>query len=186
MKFNKLGRIALPSFLAFSTFTGVGTFTSSVSADSGYSALPPKDSKLHQWAYKTYAPKTQTSYKYFQIMTKKVSNIKKENSEMIAIGNDLVMGSVLTGLAGKKKFKLLKASTLTKLLSGTGAVLYFAGRASEIKYSKIKSGAVVKSKMYFKWTNAQRLEYSVKVVSHIEYKRKVISKKNTYYFSKSL
>ncbi len=185
MKFNRVGKIALASALVFSTLASVG-FTSSVFADSGYSALPPKDSKFHQWAYKTYAPKTQTSYKHFRTVTKKVSDIKKESGQMVAFGNDLVMGSVLTGFGGKKKLKLLKFSTLTKVLAGTGAVIYAGGRASQIAYSKVESGAVLKSKIYFKWTNAQRLEYSVKVVSHIEYKGKVISEKKTYYYNKSL
>lgn len=184
MRFNRGLKIVLSSFLAFGAFSSLGD---AVSADSGVSALPSKDSALHQYYYKKYAPKKQTTYKHFQTVTKKVSDIKKENNQMIALGNDLVMGGTFGGiLSGKKKFKLLKFSTLSAALVGTGVVVYAGGRASQIKYNKIEDGAVVKSKIYFKWTNASKLEYSVKIVSHVEYKRKVISKKNTYVFNKSL
>lgn len=186
MKFNRVFKLVLSLLLVMSTFSTIGNLNK-VSADSGASALPPKDSPFHQWAYKTYAPKSQTTYKHFQTTSRKVSQIKKSGNDMVAFGNDLVMSGTFAGLlSGKKKFKLLKFPILSQILVGTGAVIYANGRATQIQYSKIANEAVAKSEVYFKWTNSARLEYSVKVISYIVYKGKVISNKNTYYFNKSL
>jgi hypothetical protein len=178
MFLKKISKILLSCSLILLLFSGGLT----TYADSGASTLP-KQTALEKYYYSTYAPKTQTTYKKFETATVKVSTVKKQSKSLEVAGNRMMAGgAVLTALA----LKVPPLAVPATLVAGTGGTVYFIGDYGKVKYDKFKSGAVIKHVTYFKWTNAKKFEYSVKIQSWVEYKGKKVSKVKTSYFNKSL
>ena len=181
--FKKLLKLSLTSTLL------LGLISPSIAhADSGASAMPPEDTELQKYYYKTYAPKTQTTYKKMTTVTQKVGDIRKEGETLIVGGTDIMAGGgALSTLAATKKKSL---RILGKYVGATstvgGAVIYFTGRAQSTSYSKFKKKAKVVNVVYFKWTDPKKCEYSAKIVTFVKYKGKRVSKKQTFYYNKSL
>lgn len=73
-----------------------------------------------------------------------------------------------------------------KTITGTGSAMVVVGSFGTLKYRDFQDDAIVKHVSYFKWTNAKRLEYSVKIESYVEYKGTRISEKEITYFEKTL
>lgn len=183
---SSIGSKILKSSLVFSLiltmFIGSSNFAS---ADSGESALPPKDSALHEYYYKLYAPKKQKTYKQIETATQPVSQILKENSDLTLYGGALVAGGTLSA-----QFKAIEnlpyVGVGIKVANGVGSAMILTGTFGTVKYRDFVDGSEVKHKLYFKWTNTAKLEYDVKIESWVEYKGKKVSKVKTSYFSKSL
>ena len=182
MSVKKLLKFSLVFSLVLSMLFGTSIITS---ADSGASALPKKESSLHQYYYKLYAPKTQTTYKKFSAATQPISVIKKQNSDLIFYGGMITGGGAFAGLLQTAKNTPYVGAGV-RIVSGVGGGMILAGSFGQLKYDKFKKGSQVKHVTYFKWTNAARLEYQVKVKSWVEYKEKKVSKVKTSYFSKKL
>ncbi|MGX8237406.1 hypothetical protein [Exiguobacterium undae] len=163
--------------------SSVLSFSHTASADSGESTLPKKDP--NSYYYKLYAPKSQTSYKQFSTAIQKVSDIKKDNSKLLMYGG-IVSGGGAFGSSIKAIENVPYVGTAVRVATGTGGVMTVVGGFGQIKYSKFKKDSLVMHKTYFKWTNAARLEYDVKIKSWVQYKGKRITKVETRTFSKIL
>lgn len=153
------------------------------SADSGPSALPPKDPALHQSYYKMYAPKTQTTYKQFAIVDRKVDDIIKDSEKLMVHGTDLSNASAVVAPFVANKPIGLKGVMMT---AAVGGVVYFTGRFGKASMAQFKSGSIIKHKVYFKWTNPNKLEYAVKVETWVEYKGTKVSDVKTSEYKKVL
>lgn len=179
---NKLLKLGLAFSIILSTLLGSSIYTS---ADSGASALPSKDSALHQYYYKLYAPKTQTTFKKLSTATQAISSIKQQNKKLIFYGSVISGGGAFAGL-----FQTVKnapyVGTGVRIVSGVGGAMYLVGTYGQVKYDSFKKGSQVKHQLYFKWTNAAKLEYQVKIESWVEYKGKKVSSVKTRYFSKTI
>lgn len=182
MRCNKIFKLSLVFTLVLAMFLGSTNFAS---ADSGNSALPPKDSPLHEKYYKMYAPKTQTTFKLFSTSTQPVDKIVKESSNLMLYGGALAAGGTFAGVI-KPIEKIPYVGLGIRVATGTGSAMVIVGTFGQVKYGDFKSGSIVKHKTYFKWTNAARLEYAVKVESWVEYKGTKVSPVKTTNFSKSL
>lgn len=152
-------------------------------ADSGLSAMPPKDSALHQSYYKMYAPKTQTTYKQFAIVDRKVDDVIKESDQLMVYGSDLTNASAVVAPFVAKNPIALKGVAVT---SAVGGAVYFAGRFGKASMAQFKSGSIIKHKVYFKWTNPDKLEYAIKVETWVEYKGTKVSDVKTSEYRKTL
>lgn len=115
------------------------------SADSGPSALPPKDPALHQSYYKMYAPKTQTTYKQFGVVNRKVDDIIKDANKLQAIGGNLMAtGGILT-LIGSQSPVPQYLITGANVVTATGGVLHLTGSFGKASLENFKSGSIIKS-----------------------------------------
>lgn len=152
-------------------------------ADSGYSAMPKKDPELHQQFYKMYAPKTQKTYKQLAVVTRKVDDIRKDGDKLMAWGNRIMAGSGAAMLFVPKNPVTV---TGISMLGGVGGVIYLVGDFGKTSVENFKSGAVIKTVVYFKWTNPDKLEYAVKTESWVEYKGVKVSKVTTNEYKKTL
>lgn len=155
-------------------------------ADSGASAMPPKDSALHQSYYKMYAPKNQKTFKEFATVTQAVETIKKQNEDFIFYGGMLMGGGTLAS-------SLVKASSMhpmtavgIRVVNGVGATMVLIGSFGQISFKDLQKGSVIKYKVYFRWSNPEKLEYDTKIESWVEYKGKRISQVRTSQYSKRL
>lgn len=72
------------------------------------------------------------------------------------------------------------------MLGGVGGVIYLVGDFGKTSVENFKSGAVIKTVVYFKWTNPDKLEYAVKTESWVEYKGVKVSKATTNEYRKTL
>lgn len=163
----------ISSVLAFSLIFSMST---PAFADSGKSALPNNNHYL----YKTFAPRTQTSFKVFSQHQKSVGDIRKEGDQLVMIGTELMTGGgIASGVSGlANKITLGKISNVTIV---SGGVLYYVGKGMKISVKNLAAGAVSKQKVYFRWTNPDAFEYQVKIESWVEYKgTKLTNVKTTY------
>ena len=179
MFLKKISKILLSCSLILLLFS----VSSTAYADSGASALPPKQTALEKYYYSKYAPKTQTEYKKFETVTMKVSTVKKQSKSLEVTGTRIMAGGAILGAIATKVPPLAVPAAV---VGGTGGTIYFIGHLGKVKYDKFKSDAVIKHITYFKWTNAKKFEYSVKIESWVEYKGEKVSKVKTSYFNKSL
>lgn len=152
-------------------------------ADSGYSAMPQKDPELHQQFYKMYAPKTQKTYKQLTVVTRKVDDIRKDSDELMALGGDIMAGGTV---AAPFVSKNPVALTGVSVVAASGGVMHLIGRFGKASVGNFKSGSVIKTVVYFKWTNPDKLEYAVKTESWVEYKGVKVSKVTTNEYRKTL
>lgn len=154
-------------------------------ADSGTSTLPPKDSALQTYYYNLYAPKTQTTFKQFQVVTQTVDSITKQNDKIMIFGGRVVNGGgVVAGIGVVAKNPLIMEGGA--LISGVGGALALVGDFGKASVAEFKQDAIVKNVVYFKWTNPDRLEYAIKVDSWVEYKGARVSAITTSQYTKSL
>ncbi|KTR25947.1 hypothetical protein RSA11_12895 [Exiguobacterium indicum] len=172
--------LILPTVLTVSL--GAPSFAS---ADSGSSTLPTKDSGLHAMYYKMYAPKSQTKYKQFSVAIQKVNKINKDNNKLILYGGLVAGGGNLVTQVNSIK-NMPYVGTALKAVTSGGTAMALVGTYGKMTYSKFKKDSLIMHKTYFKWTNASRLEYSVKIESWATYKGKPVSKVKVSTFSKSL
>lgn len=157
------------------------------SADSGSSALPPKDPALHQSYYKMYAPKTQTTYKQFGVVNRKVDDIIKDANNLQAVGGNLMAASTIaSGFLATSQLKNPYLLTGASLVGAAGGVLHITGAFGKTSLESFKSGSVIKNVIYFKWTNPNKLEYAVKIESWVEFKGVKVSKVRTFEYKKTL
>lgn len=179
--FKKLFFSILVCTFILSSFNGV----LSVSADSGSSTIP-KETALQKYMYSTYAPKSQTTYKKMSTVSISTSKVEKDGKSLEVFGTDVMAGStVAAGLLGAAKVNPL-VLTGVSLVGTVGGGTYFIGKSMQANYSNFKKGTIIKHEVNFKWTNAARFEYSVKINSWAEYKGTKITAVKTSYFNKSL
>lgn len=152
-------------------------------ADSGASAMPPKPSEMHQMFYKMYAPRTQTTYKQLTVVTRKVDDIRKDGDKLQAWGGNIMAGGTAAGIFLPKNPLVLKG---VSIVSGAGGIMHLIGSFGKTSMEKFKSGSVIKSVVYFKWTNPDKLEHSVKIESWVEYKGVKVSNVSTHEYHKTL
>lgn len=129
----------------------------------------PEDSAMAKYIYKTYAPKSQTSYKTFATYTNDVKSIKDEGDRLVVQGSDIMAGAVV---GGGLAYKIPIIGVSIGIIGGTE---YFMGRGLQVRYSDFKDDAKVKTKVSFKWTDAEQFEYKVKIESWVEYNGKKVS-----------
>jgi hypothetical protein len=182
MNGNKFLKLSLVFSLILSIFLGSSNIAK---ADSGVSALPGKDSPLHEYYYKLYAPKSQTTFKAFSTASQPVSKILKESNELIIYGGILTGGGALAAPI-KSIEKVPYVGLGIKYVAAVGGAMSIVGGVSYLSFNDFKKGSVVKHKTYFKWTNTARLEYAVKIESWVEYKGLKVTGVKTTNFSKSL
>lgn len=177
LKSTFAGSVILSIFLAS---TGVAN------ADSGASALPPKDSALKTYYYNLYAPKTQTTYKLLSTPTQPVDRIMQDANNFMIYGGALMgAGTVGTNLV-KGLEGMPYAGVGVRAVNTTGGAMLLIGTAQYATYSQFKQGSIVKNNVYFKWTNPDALEYSVKVDSWVEYQGQKVSNVKTTTYNKTL
>ena len=167
----------------------IGTLgTSTASAASGASALPPEPTAFEKYMYSTYAPASQTTYKLMTTVTQSVDNVKKDGEDLILFGNDVVMGATAMAAIVTASKIPLKSHILTGItvVGGIGAGTCFLGRSMIGSVSDFKSGTKIKHEVHFKWTDPKKFEYSVQIKTWSEYKGTIISAVKTSYFNKSL
>lgn len=163
--------------LASIVLAGMMCLTASLPAfaDSGSSALP-QDSPMAKYIYSNFAPKTQTSYKMFGSRHEtSVSEIRESGNKLVVLGSDLSVGGGVIAIASKKY-------TLPgKIVLVSGAAVYAWGRVIQISVEDIENNAVRINEVYFKWTDAEQFEYSIKVNSWYECNGEKISGVTTTY-----
>nr|WP_288731369.1 hypothetical protein [uncultured Anaerobutyricum sp.] len=147
----------------------------SVYADSGYSAMPEKD-YWKEYVYKTIAPKNQTTYKKMgKTNVQDISSIKKQHKSIKVFFDKVGSASTLTGVAGLALKKTPIVGTVATLTGGGAWLISTAeGKFIEKKLSTIKKNTKYKNAVYFKWTDAKKLKYSVKIVFWMTYKGKTV------------
>lgn len=119
-----------------------------------------------------YAPKTQTTYKQFAIVDRKVDDVIKESDQLMVYGNDLTNASAVVAPFVSKNPIALKGVAMT---AAAGGAVYFTGRFGKASMAQFKSGSIIKHRVYFKWTNPDKLEYSVKIETWVEYQGNRVS-----------
>lgn len=179
---NKFLKTNLISTLVLSLLLGSANIAN---ADSGSSALPSKDSALHESYYRLYAPKTQTTFKEFATASQPVANVLKQNNDILLIGGAVTGGGALANIV-KGLEKVPYVGTGVRVATGLGGGLVLVGTYGIMSYDDFKKGSIVKHKIYFKWSNAARLEYDVKVESWVEYKGTKVTSLKTTNYSKTL
>ena len=132
-----------------------------------------------------YAPKTQTKFKEFAIVAQSVESVRKQNNDLILYGG-LIMAAGTASTMVKAVEKTPYVGQGIRYATGVGGIVYIIGTIGNIKLQDFQDDALIKHKIYFKWDNPEKLEYSVKIESWVEYKGKIVSKKNTYSYSKTL
>lgn len=159
------------------------SLTNPAFADSWASDMQ-KDPPFHAYAYKTFAPKTQTTYKEFQTLTVPVEKVVQQGQKLELYGNCV---GAATGVAA---MFLPPANpyvaTGVRIGVGVGGTMVIIGKSTQVTFEQFKQGSVIKHKVYFKWVNPQSLEYATKVESWVEYKGKVVSQKKSYEARKTL
>lgn len=155
-------------------------------ADSGYSALPPQDSAMHQRYYQMYAPKTQTTFKQFGVVTRNVDSIMKQNESLLFYGGNIMAGSTIATALAAPTAKNPYVSAGIAIVGGVGGAMYLMGSFGKASYENFKKGSVLKTVVYFKWTNAARLEYATMTQSWVEYNGIRVSEVKTGQYSKTL
>lgn len=152
-------------------------------ADSGYSALPPKETAFKQYLYDTYAPKTQTTFKEFETVTQPVDKILQDNKKLMLYGGLLTGGSTFAN-AIKPTANIPYVGVGVRIAQAGGSAVAIVGALGTIPYMDFKSGSIVKHKVYFRWTNPQLFEYAVRTDSWVEYRGTRVSevKSSTKYF----
>lgn len=150
-----------------------------VFADSGYSAMPSKN-YWAEYVYSTIAPKSQTSYKKMYSQKKAVRNLIKEHKQIQAKCSSW---SEAAAAVGGISFKIPVVAQIAAI-SATGAYVVKTAdhKFIEKKLETLKRSTKLCSAVYFKWINAKKLEYKIKIVFYAEYKGKVIknTKKTSY------
>lgn len=179
---NKFLKTSFISSLILSLLLGSANIAN---ADSGNSALPSQDSPLHQSYYKTYAPKSQTTFKEFATASQPVDKIMKDANDIRLVGGILTGGGALANVV-KGIANVPYVGTGVKAATGLGGAMVIVGNSTIMSFDNFKQGSIVKHKIYFKWTNAARLEYAVRVDSWVEYKGKPVTSVKTSNYSKTL
>lgn len=172
----KFGCFLLNFVLVFNLFS-----YSLVFADSGLSAMPQKD-PYAEFVFKTF-PESWTSYHTLTTQRKKVSEIRKEADNLIAIGT--VGGAVgtITNI-GTLSTSLKLAVVLGKgatLIGGGAGVCVLTGYGIKVAVKDLKSKTELVQRVAFKWTDTKKLNYSVRIQCWNEYDGKKISETKTYY-----
>lgn len=168
--------------LILSLFLGSSSIAN---ADSGSSALPAQDSALHQSYYRLYAPKSQTTYKLFSTASQPVDKIIAEANNIRLVGGIVTGGGALANIV-KGMANVPYVGTGVRVATGLGGAMVIVGNSTIMSYDNFKKGSIVKHNIYFKWTNAARLEYSTRVDSWVEYQGKPVTAVKTSYYSKTL
>lgn len=175
----------LKSFVAISMAASMLLGSMNIAnADSGNSALPPKDPAYKTRMYNLYAPKTQTTFKQFQVITQTVDSVTKQNDQIMVFGGRVVNASAVAlavGTAAKNPMIITGAT----LVGGAGGALALIGDFGKVSVAQFKQDAIVKNVVYFKWTNPETLEYAIKVDSWVEYKGARVSQISTSQYTKS-
>lgn len=176
----------LKSFVAVSIVTSMLLGSINIAnADSGASALPPKDPAYKTQIYKLYAPKTQTTFKQFQVVTQTVDSITKQNDKIMVFGGRVVNGAAVVGAVGvvAKNPIVIEGAVF---VSGVGGAISLVGDFGKASVAQFKQDAIVKNVVYFKWTNPDTLEYAIKVDSWVEYKGARVSRITTSQYTRSV
>ena len=181
MSGNHLNRVWSGAYIATSMLL---SSINIANADSGTSALPPKDPAYKTRMYNLYAPKTQTNFKQFQVVTQTVDSITKQNDKVMVFGGRVVNGAAVVAGIGivSKNPMIVEGATLVAAAGGALALVGDFGKAS---VEQFKQDAIVKDVVYFKWTNPDNLEYAIKVDSWVEYKGARVSSITTSQYTKS-
>lgn len=179
---SKFLKVSVISSLMLSVLLGSSSIAN---ADSGSSALPAKDSALHQSYYRTYAPKTQTTFKEFATATQPVDKIIADANDIRLVGGILTGGGVLANVV-KTTASTPFLGTGVRVAAGLGGGMVIVGNSTIMAFDNFKKGSIVKNKIYFRWTNPERLEYATKVESWVEYQGKPVTAVRTSTYSKTL
>lgn len=152
-----------------------------VYADSGKSAYTTVDENhWNKYVYSVIAPKNQTSYKKIYNTSVTVKEIKRQHkgirTDMGKIGNTCT----ILGVIGLKYSIVGVVATVTS--AGTFVISCGDKKYIEKSLSGLKKNTKIHNTVYFKWTNANKLKYSVKMTTYMTYKGKTIknSKKTVY------
>lgn len=178
---NKLSSKLVIPFVLFTAF-GVSNIAN---ADSGTSALPPKDPAYKTYMYNLYAPKTQTYFKLLDTVQQPVSKVMQDSNSFIIYGGALTGG----GTAATNLVKGLENTPYVgagvRAVNTAGGVMLLIGTAQYASYQQFQQGSIIKYNVYFRWTDPERLEYAVKIDSWVEYNGTKVSAIRTSTYTKT-
>lgn len=130
-------------------------------ADSGYSAMPSKN-YWTKYVYSTIASKSQTRYKKMYSQKKTVKQLIKEHKQIQAKCSSW---SEAVAAIGGISFKVPVVAQVAAIsAAGTYIVKTVNYKFIVKKLETLKKGTKLCSAVYFKWTNAKKLEYKIKIV----------------------
>lgn len=154
-------------------------------ADSGTSALPPKDPAYKTYMYNLYAPKTQTSFKLLDTVQQPVSKVMQDSNNLIIYGGALMAGGTTATNFVKGLENTPYIGVGVRAVNTTGGAMVLIGTAQYATYQRFQQGSIIKYNVYFRWTNPEKLEYAVKIDSWVEYNGAKVSAVKTSTYTKT-
>lgn len=110
--------------------------------------------------------------KQLVVVERKVDDVVKQSDQLMVYGNDLMAASaVVTPFLVNNPIALKGVGIVT----ATGGTMYLTGRFGKASVAQFKSGSIIKHRVYFKWTNPDKIEYSAKIETWVEYKGNKVS-----------
>lgn len=141
-----------------------------VLADSGYSTMP-KETPAQKYCYTYIAPKTQTTYKKIYSKTTSVKSIIKTGNQIKATAGTVTLSMGALG----NLTPIPPVQVIAKTVSGSASFVTLYAKQEVDTLSKFKKNTKYVTNVYFKWTDAQTLKYSVKIQSYYTYNGKRVS-----------
>lgn len=143
----------------------------------------PQDTPLQKYCYKYIAPKSQTSYKQIFSKTTDISKLKTANNKIMAVSNIANdMGSSY-GVAGLVIKRLPFTAEIGAVAFVGGKAAYKIANETKKQLNSFKKNTKLQTKVYFKWTNAKQLKYSIKISEYFTYKGKKVSSTTNKYIT---
>ena len=151
--------------------------TASVFADSGSSTLP-KLTPRQEYCYKYIAPASQTSFKPFYKTSDAVEDLKVERKQIKAICTRAGMASGIISAA-----PISIAQVVGKVIAGASGTVYCIADKEYNTLAKAKKDVLVETKVSFRWTDAEKLKYQIKIETYFTHKGKRVGNIKTTYQS---